>query len=98
MPDMSSVIQNSPFYMQFVSEVFEHNSGGQIVFRFPNGHGVSVVRHSMSFGHVAGLFEIATLNVDGNIVPIEGITNDFGVQGWLSPEEVVNVLEQVYAL
>jgi len=46
--------------------VRECNGGIQRVYRFSNGWGASVVRHSFSYGHERGLWELAVLKCDGD--------------------------------
>jgi hypothetical protein len=53
---------------------------------FENGYGVSVVRHSFSYGGEAGLYELAVLDVDGEITYDTPVTDD--VIGHLTPEGV----------
>lgn len=63
---------------------------------FDNGFGVSVVSHSYSYGGRDGLYEIAVLDSDDNLTYDTPVTND--VIGYLSEEEVSNVMKQVQEL
>ena len=63
---------------------------------FENGYGVSVVCHTHSYGSKNGLFEIAVLGKDGDLTYDTPVTND--VIGYLSREEVTNIMEQVQEL
>jgi hypothetical protein len=63
---------------------------------FDNGFGVSVVSHSYSYGGRDGLYEIAVLYSDDNLTYDTPVTND--VIGYLSEEEVSNVMKQVQEL
>ena len=63
---------------------------------FENGYGVSVVWHKHSYGSKNGLFEIAVLGKDGDLTYDTPVTND--VIGYLSREEVTNIMEQVQEL
>lgn len=67
-------------------------------FTFPNGYGVSVIKHYGSYGYEQGLFEIMTINKESEPVHIVGITDDDVVKGWLTNEEVLEILEKVKAL
>lgn len=66
--------------------------------RFDNGYGASIVSHAGSYGGPKGLFEIAVLDTDGNIINDHPITGGNGVIGWLDFENVVDVLNQIKAL
>ena len=63
---------------------------------FENGYGVSVVCHTHSYGSKNGLFEIAVLGKDGDLTYDTPVTND--VIGYLSREEVTDIMEQVQGL
>ena len=62
---------------------------------FENGYGVSVVSHTHSYGGKAGLFEIAVLDKDGFTYDTP-VTDD--VIGYLNPDEVTDIMEQVQIL
>lgn len=79
------MIDDSPFMVGKVSRMF-----------FDNGYGVSVVSHTFSYGGKLGLYEIAILDSDGNITYDTPITSD--VIGYLSEEEVSDIMEQVQKL
>lgn len=73
------------------------NVGGkQIVFTFRNDWGASVVCHRGSYGGRDGLWELAVLDIDGNLRYDSGVTGD--VLGYLTPAEVVETLEKIVAL
>jgi hypothetical protein len=63
---------------------------------FENGLGVSVVSHTYSYGGKDGLFEVAVLDADGDLTYNTPVTND--VIGYLKPEEVTEIMEQVQNL
>ena len=63
---------------------------------FHNGYSASVVRHSFSYGGRDGLMEIAVLDADGELVYDTPVTDD--VEGWLTDEMVLVLLEQIEAL
>ena len=71
-------------------------SGVRSRMMFENGYGVSVVSHTHSYGGTKGLFEIAVLGKDGDISYDTPVTND--VIGYLSPDEVTDIMEQVQSL
>jgi hypothetical protein len=64
---------------------------------FPNGYGASVVKSEYSYGGRDGLYELAVINeTTGEITYDTPITND--VEGYLTPEDVTNLLERIEAL
>jgi hypothetical protein len=71
-------------------------SGVQARMMFENGLGVSVVSHTYSYGGKDGLFEIAVLDEEGNLTYETSVTSD--VIGYLNPDEVTGVMEQVQSL
>lgn len=76
------------------------NDGTQQIYRFENGYGASVVRHSFSYGSAEGLFELAVLIFSSadrwDITYATPITDD--VLGYLTEEDVVKTLTQVKEL
>ena len=63
---------------------------------FENGFGVSVVSHTYSYGGKDGLFEVAVLDEDGCLTYNTPVTND--VVGYLNPDEVTDIMEEVQKL
>ena len=63
---------------------------------FENGFGVSVVSHTYSYGGKDGLFEVAVLDKDGDLTYNTPVTND--VIGYLNPDEVTDIMEEVQKL
>ena len=57
---------------------------------------MSVVSHTHSYGGTKGLFEIAVLGKDGDLTYDTPVTND--VIGYLSPDGVTDIMEQVQSL
>lgn len=70
--------------------------GIQHVFRFDNGRGASVVRHSGSYGSEQGLWELAVLSADGHLDYTTPVTDD--VEGYLTVEDVDALLDDIAAL
>lgn len=60
---------------------------------FPNGRGVSIIRHAGSYGSNAGLFEVAVLSADGRLDYSTPVTDD--VLGWQTVADVLEVMKQV---
>ena len=71
-------------------------SGVRSRMMFENGFGGSVVSHTYSYGGKDGLFEVAVLDEDGDLTYNTPVTND--VIGFLNPDEVTDIMEQVQNL
>lgn len=65
-------------------------------YKFSNGYGASIVRHSFSYGGDKGLWELAVLDKKGNLDYSTPITGD--VIGWLTEEEVEELLDKISML
>lgn len=63
---------------------------------FENGYGISVVSHSYSYGGKKGLYEIAVLDSNGELTYETPVTD--GVIGFLKPENVTEIMEQIQKL
>ena len=67
--------------------------GYQLVYKFDNGYGASVVKHNFSYGGKKGLFEIALCKGESQIcmppITAEGDT----VKGFLTKEQVIEIIE-----
>lgn len=71
----------------------------QYIYRFPNGYGASVVKHSGSYGHVFDLWELAvtTWGDDGDHINYSTpITDD--VIGNLTGAMVCDILDKIICL
>lgn len=71
--------------------------GGEI--DFPNGYGLSIVKHNSSYGGTMGLYEIMLTGKDNEPIEYPEITypNDT-VQGYLSVENVNDIINKVAGL
>lgn len=81
------------------TEIKELLGGYQVLFRFPNGYGASVVRCAGSHGSQDGLWELAVIRHDADgwqLTYDTDITAD--VIGYLDPKKVDAILEQIIAL
>ena len=67
------------------------HDGTQIIYRFPNGYGASVVEHCFSYG-----LEIAVLDSNDKITYDTQITDD--VIGHNTPESVAEIITQISKL
>ena len=70
--------------------------GYQLVYKFDNGYGASVVKHDMSYGGKKGLYEIAVLDNEGDLCYDTDITND--TVGHLSMSDVEQYLAEISML
>lgn len=75
------------------------NGGVQKLYKFHNGYGASVVRHSFSYGEDEGLWELAVIRYNGDHFDIDYSTPIAGdVLGYLSEEDVDTILDKIAAL
>jgi len=75
----------------------EINGGIQKLYKFNNNYGASVVKHSFSYGHELGLWELAVIKFEDeecyDISYDTGITDD--VIGNLTLAEVETILKDI---
>jgi hypothetical protein len=87
-------------YNQYIIDFNSINNGMQLVFKFDNLFGLSIVCHSFSYGNNDGLFEVAvikfTSNDEWNLTYNTDITDD--VLGYQSKEDVLSLIERVMSL
>lgn len=76
--------------------MFSRNYARDIM--FDNGYGVSISCNELTGGFSRGLFEIALLDGNGDIIHDHPLMGHNGVIGWLDFENVVDVLNQIKAL
>lgn len=67
--------------------------GYQLVYKFDNGYGASVVKHDFSYGGKDGRYEVAVLDNEGVMCYDTPITND--VIGYLNMSEVDKILVNI---
>jgi len=76
---------------------YTHN---QVVFKFPNGYGASLIQGDYTYGGDQGLFEIAVLiftpDNKWEICYDTHITDD--TLGYLTEDEVLDTLQNIYNL
>ena len=79
-------------------EAFESNNGIQYLKFFPNGYGVSIVKHDFSYGHELGLLELVVVkgDMDNYDLCYDTPIAD-NVIGFLNEEEVNDLVDQVQA-
>ena len=68
-------------------------NGYQLIYKFDNGYGASVVKHDFSYGGKKGLYELAVLDNEGGLCYTTPITED--VVGHLTMGEVENLLAEI---
>lgn len=68
----------------------------QKVYTFDNGYGASVICNQGSYGNTDGLFEVAVLDINGELCYDTSITDD--VIGYLTFQEVADVLKEIESL
>ena len=72
------------------------HDGHGYVYKFDNGFGASVVKHSGSYGSDKGLYEIAVLDSDGDLCYSTPITDD--VIGHATEDKVLDTLHRIRML
>ena len=74
--------------------------GIQLLYKFPNGYGASIVKHKLSYGREKGLWELAVLKFDKednwHLCYDTPITDD--ALGYLTNHEVLVVLNKIKEL
>jgi len=71
-------------------------TGKRARMKFDNKYGISVVSTNYSYGGRDGLYEIAVLDSEGDLTYNTPVTSD--VIGYLSPEEVTDIMKQIQLL
>ena len=82
--------------LEFIHLNDEFITGKRARMHFDNKYGISVVSTSFSYGGREGLYEIAVLDSAGDITYNTPVTND--VIGYLSPEEVTDIMKQIQSI
>lgn len=72
------------------------HDGHGYVYKFDNGFGASVVKHSGSYGSDKGLYEIAVLDSDGEMSYTTPITDD--VIGYADEVKLYETLDRIKSL
>ena len=72
------------------------HDGHGYVYKFDNGFGASVVKHSGSYGGNQGLYEIAVLDSKGDLCYDTPITDD--VIGYANEEKIKDTLDRIKSL
>jgi len=68
----------------------------QKTYTFDNGYGASVICNPSSYGNTDGLFEVAVLDINGELCYDTPITDD--VIGHLTFQEVADTLKEIESL
>ena len=72
----------------------EIRGGMQLIYKFDNGYGASLVSHIASYGGDKGLWELAIIDNAGEIYYGSDITNN-DVMGHLNNEKAMKLLKQI---
>lgn len=80
-------------YEKYLVKDIQKHGGIQKIYKFENGLGASVICNPYSYGGEKGFYELAVLDENGNLDYTTPITND--VIGWLTWEEVIELLRQI---
>lgn len=83
-------------YEKYLVEDKSEDGFIQKVYKFENGRGASVISNTYCYGGNEGLYELAVLDVNGNIDYSTPITND--VIGWLEWSQVMELLGKIKEL
>ena len=87
-------------YNKYIIDFNSINNGMQLLFRFDNNFGLSVICHSFSYGNKEETFEVAVIkfssNGTWNLTYDTPITDD--VLGYQSKEDVISLIEKVILL
>lgn len=86
-------------WANFIVDIHADSIKQQVLFRFDNNYGASVIRGPHTYGGYKGLFELAVVRFDGNkhmIVYDTSITYD--VLGWLTGDDVFEKLAEIQSL
>lgn len=84
-----------------MSIFLEHSilGGSQVIYKFDNGYGASVVQHAFSYGSEDDLSELAVLKFNGDEWDFTYDTEITGdVIGYLTEEDVQELLTQIEKL
>lgn len=80
---------------KFLETEREINDGVQLIYKFPNGYGASVIKGPYTYGGDEDLWELAVFK-DRHLCYDTEITND--VIGYLNDDAVNSLLERIEAL
>lgn len=89
-------------FEQYLLRKRELFNGVQYLFKFPNWHGASIIKHYGSYGGQSDLWELAVVWFDEEDDSLWGLKYDTpitdDVLGYLTDEEVRNYLKQIEEL
>jgi hypothetical protein len=88
-------------FTSYIIDINSYNKGMQILFKFPNDYGISLVCHAFSYGNASDEFEIAIAKFEPDsdnwrVTYDTDITGD--VLGYQSKEDVIDVIQKTIAL
>ena len=71
----------------------DYVNGFQLVYKFDNDYGASVVKHDFSYGGKKGLYEVAVLDNEGDLCYTTPITDN--VLGYQNIGQVEQILAEI---
>lgn len=96
-PEQTTQIHSSRLNGNQEATLYPKND--QVVFRFPNGYGASIVQGAYTYGGSKGLFDLGVIRWEGEhwkLVYDTPITDD--VLGWQTAEDVYQRLVEIAQL
>lgn len=93
-------MHNFDEYVIHKKRMLDGHSNNQVVFKFPNGYGASLIQGPYTYGSTDGLFELAVLIFpydDGWEICYDSEISD-DVLGYLTDDEVHETLNNIYNL
>ncbi len=94
---MNTELKGIDEYKQYLIRKGKQYDGIQYVFKFPNDYGASVIKTRYSYGSEQDLWEMALIffNEDGSFDLTYERDFDDDVKGYLTDDEVVELLEKI---
>lgn len=90
----------SKLYASCESYSYRPHMGGHCwQFLFANGYGASIVKHYGSYGGTQDYWELAVLHRENDVWNLCYDTHiTYDVIGWLSEEEILNIVQEIQQL
>ena len=93
---MQNIFARAKTYDDAVERFKTHRGDLEYKEKFHNGLTISIIRNSFSYGGKSGLFEVAFIGIDGEMlyIPSEGGS----VIGWCTADKVVELALAVWSV